>query len=154
MISSIHFDHSQLFWGLVGDRLPSQSVTSCPNCLRLPRASPASGTRGFPARGTAQTQSWGVPSQPQGSQTVPCPTPWRSSSVWKPQLHQTGVTRHQEHRLCQHCRASPQKFLLKFHSQPCRGFPLPLQVLPGTDEMSATLLQHQVPSPYSLPGTG
>lgn len=96
MISSVHVDHSQLFWGLVGDRLLSQSVTSCPNRLRLPRASRASGTRGFPAQGTAQTQSWAGPSppqhspSPQGSQTVPCPTPWRSSSVWKPQQQRAG----------------------------------------------------------------
>lgn len=76
-ISGIHFDHSQLFWGLVGDRLLFESLISSPKCLRLPRASPASGTRGFPVQGTAQTRSWGVPSlphhsaSPQGLQTVP-----------------------------------------------------------------------------------
>lgn len=165
MISSIHFDPSQLFWGLVGDRLLSQSLTSSPNCLRLPRASRASGTRGFPAQGRAQTQSWGVPNpprhspHPQGLQTVPCPTPWRSSSVSGSYSCSGQVSRQWEHPLRQHCRAwpgslTPQKFRLKFHFHTCRGFPLPLQALSETDEISATLLQHQVPSPCSLPGTG
>lgn len=129
MISSIHSDHSQLFWGLVGDRLLSQSVTSSPNCLWLPCASPASGTWGVScSEGSTKTKlGCSKPSPPQSQ--PPGITDSLSDSleiqlgVWKPQLHQAS---HQAlGALHQHCRASPgfltpQEFILKCHFLACR----------------------------------
>lgn len=152
MISSVHFDHSQLFWGLVGDRPLSLSLSPPPQtvCGSPVPALPAE-PGGFLLRAGHKHRAGVFQTLPT---TVPALRDYRQSPAGllgdpAQSLESTG---HQ----ALGAPSAPallsltwlfnknQKFILKFL----------FQALPERDEIPAMLHQHQVPSPCSLPGRG